>query len=330
MLARSREVWKLVRELDLESIRGEAESRFRLAVAAEPETLASDVARLLSGNVQGPAHPWIDIVTTGQQTDAGERGASALIVVSRTAELSEPTAATRARFVQAGRVVVVAVVGPSAPTDTVPRGGEAGRVGIARLDQEAADRIAGALVEFVPALPELALARQLPPFRRPVLTRLVERTSKANATYALTTALAETVPIVSAPLAFGDMVVLTKNQLIMAYKIALGAGRTGRPRDLLGEIVSVIGTGFLFRQGARSLVGLLPVIGIVPKVTVAYAGTWAIGRAIMGWALHGQRFSARRVSGFYRDARRRGRKLADRLVQQHRSPPADSARPGPD
>jgi hypothetical protein len=46
----------------------------------------------------------------------------------------------------------------------------------------------------------------------------------------------------------------------------------------------VIGGGFLFRQLARELVGLIPIAGVAPKVAVAYAGTWAIGRAVGMWA----------------------------------------------
>ena len=49
----------------------------------------------------------------------------------------------------------------------------------------------------------------------------------------------------------------------------------------------MIGGGFLLRQGARQLVGLIPVAGIVPKVAVAYAGTLAIGKAVVAWATYG-------------------------------------------
>jgi uncharacterized protein (DUF697 family) len=83
------------------------------------------------------------------------------------------------------------------------------------------------------------------------------------------------------------LVVLTKNQLVMSYRIALASGKKGTPRDLVGEVLGVIGGGFLFRQGARQLVGLIPVAGIVPKVAVAYAGTLAIGKAVVTWAAYG-------------------------------------------
>jgi len=50
-----------------------------------------------------------------------------------------------------------------------------------------------------------------------------------------------------------------------------------------------IGSGFLFRQGARQLVGLIPVAGIVPRVAVAYAGTLAIGKTVVAWTTYGAR-----------------------------------------
>jgi hypothetical protein len=36
----------------------------------------------------------------------------------------------------------------------------------------------------------------------------------------------------------------------------------GTRRELVGEALGVIGSGFLFRRGARQLVGLIPVVGI--------------------------------------------------------------------
>jgi hypothetical protein len=45
----------------------------------------------------------------------------------------------------------------------------------------------------------------------------------------------------------------------------------------------MLGGGLVFRQLARQLVGLIPVVGIVPKVAVAYGGTCMIGRAVVLW-----------------------------------------------
>src|SRR5260370_36228899 len=89
------------------------------------------------------------------------------------------------------------------------------------------------------------------------------------------------------PLTLADIGVLTKNQLVMSYRTALASGTKGTPRELVGEVLGVIGGGLLFRQGARQLVGLIPVAGIAPKVAVAYAGTLAIGKAVVAWAAYG-------------------------------------------
>ncbi len=154
---------------------------------------------------------------------------------------------------------------------------------------------------------------------RPRLTRpkvfnaLIDETARTNAGYSFSTGLAEIVPILDIPLNIGDMLVLTKNQLMMSYRIALAAGKNGRPREMIAEIVGVLGGGLVFRQLARQLVGLVPVIGIVPKVAVAYGGTWAIGKAVVAWATGGGRLSADRLKQLSREGMARGRKVAQAL-----------------
>jgi len=126
------------------------------------------------------------------------------------------------------------------------------------------------------------------------------------------------VPLLDLPLNVADMVVLTKNQLVMSYKIALASGKKGEPRELIGEVVGVIGSGFLFRQAARQLVGLVPVVGIVPKVAMAYAGTWAVGRAVAAWATEGRKLTPAAVRRFYREAWGRGKTVARAMAAQAR------------
>ena len=121
-------------------------------------------------------------------------------------------------------------------------------------------------------------------------------------------------PLLSAPLNLGDIVVLTKNQVMMCYRIALASGRDGEPRELIGEILGVLGGGMLFRQAARQLVGLIPFIGILPKVAVAYAGTYAIGRATSAWLTDGRRITLGDDCAKYsRESLDRGLAVAERL-----------------
>jgi uncharacterized protein (DUF697 family) len=76
-----------------------------------------------------------------------------------------------------------------------------------------------------------------------------------------------------------DVLVLTKNQVLLIFKLAGLYGRDLRfGRELLLEIVPVVGGAFLWRTTARALVGLLPgIIGILPKTLVAYVGTYVVG-----------------------------------------------------
>src|SRR5439155_1751921 len=69
---------------------------------------------------------------------------------------------------------------------------------------------------------------------------------------------------------------------------------------------------------ARQLVGLIPVAGIVPKVAVAYAGTLAIGRAVVAWAAYGQALEPGTVRRLYRQALSHGKDVARALVAQAR------------
>jgi hypothetical protein len=57
-------------------------------------------------------------------------------------------------------------------------------------------------------------------------------------------------------------------------------------------------------------VGLIPFIGIVPKVAVAYGGTWAIGRAVGLWATEGQLLTSARLRQLSREGFARGREVA--------------------
>lgn len=307
------DVWRVVRELDLESIRGEAEARFRLVVLSDSPADAQEVAVLLGG--EEAAHPWVEVRTPAElEVTADDRATITAVLVLTPAALSPAMAAAVERLSRAGVPVATAVLGSNRAVDAVTRAGETTRVLVSALDESGMATVGGALVRAVPTGQRLALARQLPPLRDAVFELLIDETARANATYSFTTAMAEAVPVLDVPLNLADILILTKNQLLMGYRIALGAGKTGRARDLIGEVVGVVGGGFLFRQAARQLVGLIPIAGVVPKVAIAYTGTWAIGRAVVVWATQGKRLSPAAIGRLSRDAAGRGRAFAKGLV----------------
>jgi uncharacterized protein (DUF697 family) len=179
----------------------------------------------------------------------------------------------------------------------------------------------GYLVEhFVPLilrlLPDrhLALGRNFPIFRIPIARQLINDTCFSNAAYAFSTGLAATVPVLDLPLNITDMIILTKSQAFLVYRLGLLLGFSSRWQDYLGEFGSVIGGGFLWRQLARMLVGLIPVWGILPKVSVAYAGTFVVGHTVLQWYLTGRHLSPKQINALYRQAFTRGKEYARKLL----------------
>jgi uncharacterized protein (DUF697 family) len=310
-------LWRTLKEADLAAIRRDADRRFEVLVVAEDAGEAAMLARVLTGADR--AHPWLTPATPDEARErSAAAGLDAAILVSPREDLQPALAAARDALARAGVPLVTVVAGAATATAAVVRPGETGRAVVPVLDASGRPALAEALVAaFDPTL-RLALARQLPPLRPATFTALIDETAKANATYALTTGLAEVVPILDLPLNVADMVVLTKNQLVMSYKIALACGKKGTPRELVGEVVGVIGGGFLFRQAARQLIGLVPVAGIVPKVAMAYAGTWAVGRAVAAWASEGRKLTPAAVRRFYREAWGRGKTVARAMAAQAR------------
>ncbi len=286
MLRKLNRLWKIVKEVNLEAIRRRAETPLRLLVVGEEPADREAVARLLTGD--GGANPFLRVVSDDEV--ASRDPAELAVLVSRTRGLSGPLESARAAL--RSRNMPLVAVEPDAGPDT----------------------IADALFDAVAGDTRLALARQFPGLRQPLFDQLIEETSRANASYSFSTGLAEVVPLLDVPLNVGDIVVLTKNQLVMAYRIALAAGKEGRPSDVIGEIAGVLGGGLLFRQIARELIGLVPVLGIVPKVVVAYAGTWAIGHAVVAWATGAEQATKRSVKELYAKGLDRGRAVAGRIA----------------
>jgi uncharacterized protein (DUF697 family) len=180
-----------------------------------------------------------------------------------------------------------------------------------------------ALFERLPEELHLPLARHVPLARPAYSKRLTDETAKANAIYAASTALGGVIPVVNVPLNVADMVILTKNQLVMAYKLALAYGKTGAPMSVMTEMIGVLGSGFFLRQVARGLIGFIPGWGIVPKIAVAYAGTYLVGQGINVWLRDGEKVTQRELERFYTEALAKGKKWAASLRKKSASLPEE-------
>jgi uncharacterized protein (DUF697 family) len=307
-------LWRVISDVDLERIRASARTPFELVVVAEDDALGQRVRAGLGAVPGGGVHPYVVVV----DPDAlRQRPTTPLVVVlaSGTPELSLRMKAADEHCIRARLPRITLVVGTDSREASARRIAEHARVAVADVMNAPAPLLT-AIIEQVEGDGRLAVAAALPVFRQVVADAIVDETAKANASFAVTTGLAETIPVLTAPLNLGDMIVLTKNQLIMGYKIALAAGRDDNPRSMITEILGVVGSGFLFRQIARQLVGLIPVAGLVPKVAIAYAGTYAMGRGLSAWALGGVEVTAESLSAYTAEGLDRGRRLAQQLIAQ--------------
>lgn len=321
------QIINLIRELDLGEIRDEAEQRFDILVVGQPIMAEAVADRLGATPGRHGLHPWIRIhhlpLRPGDEPRLNPERFTLAILLAQDLDPSLSEAEALRRLDGAGVPTVLTVLSDAGldrvGADLVRDGRQARAIVSSEpTSEDISLRLAPALLSILPAGRGLrvALARRLPALREPFIRSIVDDVARANALYSMTTGLAEQIPLLNVPLNAADVVVLTKNQLLMAYKIALAAGKSGRPVELMGEIVSVLGGGFFFRELARKLVGLVPVIGLVPKVAVAYAGTRVIGTIVQRWASEGRRIRIEEMHALYDEALRGGRELAKSLAER--------------
>jgi hypothetical protein len=135
----------------------------------------------------------------------------------------------------------------------------------------------------------LALGRTFPLLRPLLAADLIRAVAARNAALAAISALPEVFPNpLSLVLALGEMgsdtVLLTANQIGLAFELAALYGEPVGWRAQSGRVAAIIAGGLGWRTLARELVGLIPAgIGLTAKSAIAYSGTWAVGTAL--WRL---------------------------------------------
>ena len=320
-------IWSTITEIDAGAIRQQVQTPFRLAlIGSDKEAMywLADVLRTDPYKQRLETHPalstaqgqtlWAYPLPASDEALAEAGGADlALVVVpaDRADVSNEQQVIERLRAAKANLPIVVAHILPRHSTGAPP----ADR----RFWQADADVVVDAAAtqpleaELIPALLRLfpdrhvALAHHLPALRPTVSIRLINESCYANASFAAGTGVAELMPVLGLPLSVADMVVLTKNQVLLSYRLALALGHNGTARELVGPVVGVVGAGFIWRQVARTLVGFIPGVGLVPKIAIAYAGTYVTGHAVYNWYAHGTELSSARMKALYAEALAEGK-----------------------
>jgi len=167
----------------------------------------------------------------------------------------------------------------------------------------------------------LALARNFPPFRQPVVDRVIHSIARDNALFAVVTALPDVIPsILELPWSFGefasDTAFISMNQIRMAFLIAGASDKPVGYSLQKGEIATIVTGAFGWRALARELVGKIPFGGgLIPKGAIAYAGTYVVGLGLDRFHRLGYGLSSAERHSSYQAAFEKGKGIVEVVLR---------------
>lgn len=333
--------WRVIREFNPEGIEREANAPLSLWIVGEPgagkRTLASSI--LAGGSAAGYGPFSILDLRADPASASVPAGADLIVLVQR----------MDAEMAEAGRSLSALVLPRNTPTLLVFTHGDMVESG--REQRNAAFRafsyishlrtvfldprnprdvqlgLVPLILESLPSL-RMPLARVLPVAREQVAREIIAETCKVNAQFALASNLPANLPLIGGVAGnVADFLVLTKNQIMMVFRLAALHGRDiSLTRSIALEIAPVIAGAFAWRTAARLAVGMLPtILAAAPKMAIAYVGTYVVGQAASFYYAEGKKPPRAAISAFseegarlfesslrplldrVRDTRRRGR-----------------------
>ncbi len=271
----------VLKEMSFDDVRDDAELSPSLIVLAADEKSARQLAQAIVGadsTATIQARTFDDPLTDAKQVDA---------VVVYDPERTGAFGRARQRFQTESGVAPVFAFEGRAPDD-----GEA----ISRLRRLLITRVADRAVAF---------GRACPALRPHAVKAVVDETAKANAQFALVSNIPSVIPIVGSLAAAGaDFLVLTKNQVMMMFKLAAIHGRDLHNQwKIMQDLAPVVGAGLFWRTIAREAASFIPLAaGTIPKVAIAYAGTLSVGRAADYYYRTNRKPSRSQIQGYYKQA----------------------------
>jgi len=302
--------WRLTRELDVQGLRGSFERLVSLRVLGSDSAVAQRIARLIEPD------PSLGEVSTGVLSESSSRERADLYVVAIGGSV-EPDARRALSELSVSETPLVLVQSEAAsgmlvvgiPDDRIITLAET------TADDEARARLFKALVQAAPDV-MLSAGRRHPLLREPVAEQLIRETARVNAQFAAVSSLPATLPIVGGLVGdVADVIVLTKNQVLLLFKLAGLYGRDlALGRQLISEVLPIVGGAFVWRSTARALVGLLPtMLGLLPKTLVAYSGTYVVGQMARYYFRYGHKPPPEMVRDLRAESLRLARETLSRL-----------------
>ncbi len=318
-------IWKTVREVDVNAIRHEAERGATIVCAGQIGALWWVEQALRSGPdrypPQGEGFALVLLGEARAAVDVARMADLVIVALDASAPLSdaEVEGLQRIMVAPAGRrlTLLFGEYGAAA----APGSASVDPYTATRVDPESPDAVAKVRDAVFDALPRdvrLAAARLLPGLRPAFAARLTSEVATSNAAVALASGVPSLVPLLGIPISAADTVVLTKNQALMVYRLALACGAPPDFQKRMFEITPVVGGAVVWRQIAGALVGMVPGYGIVPKTAVAFGGTYVVGLLASRWYETGVLTDAerKRVTA---EAAAKAREVATVMVAQARA-----------
>ncbi len=290
------DLFSVVRQLSFDELRDEATLPPRLLLLGNEQPTLETLRGALVGE---SGAQFIDLALVGDALPHLDSYDGIVLVNLSPSERNEPTIARLLNSDEtAGRTLTCQLPPTLGQRD-------------AAIPSELIDDLRGRIVTRL-SHRQLALGRYLPAFRKQAASAVIGQTARANAEFALLSNIPALIPVVGNIVAAGaDFLVLTKNQLMLIYKMAALHGRDlGQPWRIYAEMLPIVGVGILWRTIARELSALIPfAAGTIPKVLVAYAGTAVAGQTANLYYLQGTRPTGEQLQGFYLRAVEMARKL---------------------
>lgn len=271
----------VVREVDFDEVRGRAETPPKVVVASDQVARAEQFITTVFGHEM---HRFIDVRTEWFADIDGSRYDIVVVLDPEGAGILKQV--QQAVGQDASRKVLFA---PMSMPEMTPK-----------QITSVQDSIVALNLDLAPAL-----GRKFPELRLAAVRAIIDETSKANAQFALVSNVPAVIPIVGNIVAAGaDLIVLTKNQVMMVFKIAAAHNRDlNNQLAMMRELAPVVGGGFLWRTVAREAAAFLPLAaGTVPKVAIAYVGTVVMGRAADYYYRFGKKPTREHLSEFTQKA----------------------------
>ncbi len=316
----------IVRTVQLDDIRTQlAQPPLALIVADDTRAAQQFAFALAGGDAPDEAASRATMTVASPEALAelamGPTPYDAVILIDPTPETRRNRALQRLIAGGAPTVVLAIYTRPTTPDPGLPS------LSVARLDDAAAvGAVRARLVTLLAAQRRLAWGKAFAGFRKPVSDLLVNETARANAQFAIMADLGARIPIFGGAMATGaDFLVLTKNQLVLAYQLAAMNGRDlDDPASMFTSAAPFFLAGLGWREVARRAIRLVPGAPLVPKAVIAYGGTMVSGalahaltrpEGVQAWVDGVQKGFREngRVAGMRQGAEYMGRTLRDRV-----------------